>query len=414
MGAKIPNIVLVITDDLAPGDVGAYGGGLIKTPSMDELALGGLLCEEMYAAAAWDTPSRCGILTGRYGARYSLPRSSTPGSPDGLPPRAVTIAALLRDAGYATGLFGQWRLGSQTGQRPWEHGFDRFRGSLFGVDVAPVQWYRDTVVVDADYDSADAAREITEDALAFIEEVEDAPVFAVLSHLAPHIPYRADRAFFGRSTAGEYGDVVEQLDYYLGVLLNELKPRVGERPTLVIVTSDSGPRYEGSVKPRRGRKPETFDGGVRVPFIASWLTQSTPRRDHMPRCLLDLTPSLCTLAGVVPPANLDGVDLSPLFFGQPTAPRGPVYLWFDQYLGTVRDGNWKLHIGQGGPVSTSHLPANVNMYFPMLFNYDDDVREVYSVADNHPAIVDEMRTQLLAVQAEILAEAAASQEVSEP
>jgi arylsulfatase A len=392
-----PNIVLVVADDLAIGDLGAYGGKLIKTPNFDTLAATGLVCDEMYAAAATDTPSRCGILTGRYGARYSLPGSSNRSTANGLPPRAVTVASLFRDAGYATGLFGQWRLGSQPGQLPWEHGFDRFRGTLFGVDVSPIDWYRDSTLVESGYDSAFAAREITEEAVAFIGENTDKPVFAVLSHLAPHIPYRAEPAFFRRSEAGLYGDVVAQLDHYLGVLLNQLRRLHEHQRTLVIVTSDNGPRYEGFVQHRRGRKPEVFDGGVRVPFVASWLTASRRTRDSVPRSLLDLTPSLCALAGVTPPSNVDGVDMSPLFWGRPAPARGPVFLWHNQRLHALRSGKWKFHMSQGGFGA---------QYFPMLYDVEADFREAYSVVNVNPTVVDDLRAQLIAVRDEVLAEAA--------
>jgi arylsulfatase A len=404
-----PNIVLVVADDLAFGDLGVYGSPLIKTPHVDALGRRGLVCDEMYAPAVGDTPSRCGILTGRYGARYGLPESTSPGSA-GLPPRAVTMATLLRGAGYTTGLFGQWRLGSRAGETPSDHGFGRFRGSYHGVNVSPVVWQEDGTVVDANFDAALVARDITEHALEFTGEHADGPVLAVLAHLAPHIPYRAEPTFFGRSAAGEYGDVVEQIDHYLGVLLAGLRSQQGthDRPTLVIFTSDNGPRYEGYVHQRRGRKPEVFDGGVRVPFVAAWLTGSTQTRDSVPRSLVDITPSLCALAGVAPPSNLDGVDLSPLFHGQPTPARGPVYLWSGSWLNAVRDANWKLHVAQGAPASLTALDNA--QYWPMLFNYDDDFREAYSVADYHPEIVDAISAQLRRVQLDVAAEAATGRE----
>jgi uncharacterized sulfatase len=397
-----PNIVLVIADDLAIGDLGAYGGRLIETPNFDGLAATGVLCDEMYAAASTDTPSRCGILTGRYGARYALPASSSPTSTAGLPSRAVTVASLLRDAGYATGLFGQWRLGAGSGQLPLDHGFDWFRGTLYGVDVAPLAWYRNSTVVDADYDSAFAARDITEAALDFIDDEDDRPFLAVLSHLAPHIPYRAEPRFFRESDAGLYGDVVQQLDHYLGVLLKQLRRRRGGERTLVIVTSDNGPRYEGRNQNRRGRKPEVFDGGVRVPFVASWLTAGRRLRDRTPRSLLDLTPSICALAGVAAPSNMDGVDMSPLFSGRKAPARGPVFLWHNQRLNALRSGRWKFHIAQGAG-------GFGGQYFPMLYDVEADFRESYSVVNRNPAVVDDLRAQLIAVRDEVLAEAAATQ-----
>jgi arylsulfatase A len=394
-----PNIVLIVADDLGIGDLGAYGATLIRTPQLDKLAATGLLCESMYAAAAWDTASRCGMLTGRYGARYALPASSRPDTTIGLPADAVTIASLLQDAGYSTGLFGQWRLGARPGQLPLDHGFDRFHGTLYGADVAPLALYRDTTVVEADYDTAFAARDITDAAVEFIADKKDRPFFAVLSHLAPHIPYRSEPRFFGRSQAGLYGDVVEQLDHYTGVLLKALRKQRADERTLVIFTSDNGPRYEGLNQRRRGRKPELFDGGVRVPFVASWLTAGRRVRDKVPRSLLDLTPSFCALAGVTPPSDLDGTDMSPLFSGRAAPARGPVYLWSNQFLHAMRSGKWKLHVSYGNG-------TGLQLYMPQLFDVESDFRENYSVRNLNPTIVSDLQAQLTAVREDVLAEAA--------
>jgi arylsulfatase A len=405
-----PNIVLVLTDDLGIGDIGAYGGKLIKTPSIDRLAATGVVCDAMYAAAATDTPSRAGMLLGRYGARYNLPSTTRPNTSAGLPADATTFATALQSAGYATGLFGQWRLGSGPGQHPLDHGFDRFSGTLHGTDVAPLAWYEGRTVIDADYDSAFAARQITEDAMAFIDadgpgtggSEDRRPFLAVLSHLAPHAPYRAEPGFFQRSV-GLYGDVVEQIDHYVGVLVRHLEGhRPGER-TLVIVTSDNGPRYEGRTQARRGRKPEVFDGGVRVPFLASWLTAGRRVRDRVPRSLLDLTPSLCALAGVTAPGDLDGEDLSPLLLGREAA-RGPVFLYMEQRLNAMRKGKWKLHTGFGP------RPGFGQQYMPQLYDVEADHRENYSVANLHPDLVTQLGAEMEAVRVDVAAEAAARAE----
>src|SRR5688572_29389425 len=170
-----PNVVLVVADDLGIGDVGAYGGEVLKTPAIDRLASTGVRCRAMYAAAGWDTPSRAGILVGRYGARYNLPDSTSPTTTAGLPADAKTIATLLTQAGYATGLFGQWRLGSGSGQHPLDHGFERFSGTLYGTNVSPLAWYEGRQVEEADFDSAYGARRITEVALDFIDAQYDRP-----------------------------------------------------------------------------------------------------------------------------------------------------------------------------------------------------------------------------------------------
>ena len=420
-----PNVVLVVADDLGIGDVGAYGGEVIRTPAIDRLASRGVRCKAMYAAAGWDTPSRAGMLVGRYGARYNLPDSTSPTTTAGLPADARTIAALLGQAGYATGLFGQWRLGSGPGQHPLDHGFDHFSGTLYGTNVSPLAWYEGRQVEESDFDSAYAARRLTEDALDFIGRQYDRPrrgwdrgrgrgrhhghgrgrfrrrqpLLAVLSHLAPHQPYRVEPRFVGRSDGGLYGDAVEAIDHYLGRLVRHLN-RIGSSDrTLIIFTSDNGPRYEGRNLRRQGRKPELFDGGVNVPFIASWTSAGRARRDRVPRSLLDLTPSLCALAGVTPPPDLDGEDMSQLLLGRAGPARGPVFLFHRQNLWAMRSEQWKLHV-LGTLIPFGHE------YWPTLYDVVEDPREEYTVENLHPDVVARLRPQLDAVAADVAAEAA--------
>jgi arylsulfatase A len=411
-----PNVVLVVADDLGVGDVGAYGGRVIKTPAIDRVASTGVRCSAMYAAAGWDTPSRAGMLVGRYGARYNLPDSTSPATTVGLPADAKTIATLLGQAGYATGLFGQWRLGAGAGQHPLDHGFDRFSGTLYGTDVTPLAWYEGRQVEDADFDSAYAARRITEDAIEFIDQQYDRPrrgwdrardrgrvrrrrpFLAVLSHLAPHQPYRVEPRFVGRSNGGLYGDAVEQIDAYLGRLIRHLTGVGGGDRTLVIFTSDNGPRYEGRNRRRQGRKPELFDGGVNVPFIASWTSAGRARRDSVPRSLLDITPSLCALAAVTPPGDLDGEDMSQMLLGRAGLARGPVFLFHRQQLWAMRSDQWKFH------VLGILIPFGFE-FWPTLYDVVEDPREEYTVANLHPDVVARLRPQLDAVAADVAAEA---------
>ncbi|MEO3843158.1 sulfatase-like hydrolase/transferase [Streptomyces sp. B22F1] len=233
-----PNVVVVLADDLGIGDLGPSGSRLVRTLAMTRLAADGVVCEAMYAAAPTGTPSRAGLLTGRYGARYGLPASTAPGTDAGLPPDAVTVAKLLGSAGYATGLFGQGRLGAGPGRHPLDHGFGRFEGTLYGTDVMPLAWYEGRKAVVDDADPATAARRLTDAALDFVDDHRDGPFLAVLSHLGPHAPYRVEPRFHGASAAGAYGDLVEQLDHYLGVLLRHLDRRRLTRRTLVIVYCD--------------------------------------------------------------------------------------------------------------------------------------------------------------------------------
>jgi uncharacterized sulfatase len=190
---------------------------------------------------------------------------------------------------------------------------------------------------------------------------------------------------------------VETVDRYLGDLLARLEARRRRADTLVVVTSDNGPRYEGSNQRRRGRKPEVMDGGVLVPFIASWLDRRLGFVDRAPRSLLDLTPTLCALAGAPVPAAMDGWDMSPLLRRGTRTPRGPVFLFYNQWLNAMRSDRWKLHVRYGN---------NTRTYMPQLYDVHADPREAYNLAEYRPALVAALQPQLEAVRASINAEAA--------
>ncbi|NHC46454.1 sulfatase-like hydrolase/transferase [Motilibacter aurantiacus] len=393
-----PNILVVLLDDLGIGDLGAYGGELVRTRMCNRLAETGVLCTSMYTPASTDSPARAGILTGRYGARFSVPESVRPGVQGGLPADVPTVAALLQEAGYATGFFGQWRLGSGAGQHPLDRGFDTFAGSLYGTDVTPLAWYEGRSATAPDMDLALASRWVTEAAEDFLAGLgARTPFLAVLSHLGPAFPSAPDPDYAGRSRAGRYGDVVETIDRHLERLIGEVRRLGRDDDTLVVVTSDNGPRYEGSTQSRRGRKPEVMDGGVRVPFIASWLGRTLGFVDETPRSLLDIMPTLCTLAGVQPPENVDGQDMSALLTRGVAPARGPVFLFYNQYLNAMRSGKWKLHYRYGPDSRT---------YMPQLFDVTVDPREAFNVAEKYPALVDELLPALLAERQEVAAEAA--------
>ena len=221
----------------------------------------------------------------------------------------------------------------------------------------------------------------------------------MLSHLAPHQPYRVEPRFVGRSDGGLYGDAVEAIDHYLGRVIHHLTRIEGSDRTLVIFTSDNGPRYQGRNLRRQGRKPELFDGGVNVPFIASWTSAGRARRDSVPRSLLDITPSLCALAGVTAPADLDGEDMSQLLLGRADPGRGPVFLFHRQNLWAMRSEQWKFH------VLGILIPFGFE-YWPTLYDVVEDPREEYTVANLHPDVVARLRPQLDAVAADVAADAA--------
>ena len=224
----------------------------------------------------------------------------------------------------------------------------------------------------------------------------------MLSHLAPHQPYRVEPRFVGRSDGGLYGDAVEAIDHYLGRLIRHLSRIGGSDRTLVIFTSDNGPRYRGRNLRRQGRKPELFDGGVNVPFIASWTSAGRARRDAVPRSLLDITPSLCALAGVTPPRIWTARTCRSCSWGVRIPARGPVYLFHRQNLWAMRSEQWKFHVLG----ILFDLPLLGSEYWPTLYDVVEDPREEYTVANLHPDVVARLRPQLDAVAADVAAEAA--------
>ena len=219
--ASPPNIILILADDLGYGDVGVYGAELIETPNLDRLAEEGIRLTNFYASGNVCSPSRAGLLTGRYAIRDGLAdRTITTSDTRGLPAGTTTIAGLLQRGGYRTALIGKWHLGHHAqAQRPNAHGFDVFYGLLQPND-AEQPLYRDTLALEEPVDQGSLTRRFTEEAVSFIENNARQPFFLFLSHSAPHIPLVASPAFAGTSRAGAYGDVVQELDWSVGEVLN--------------------------------------------------------------------------------------------------------------------------------------------------------------------------------------------------
>lgn len=383
-----PNVVLIMMDDLGYGDLGCYGSEMIRTPNVDRLASGGARFTQAYSGAPVCTPSRVALLTGRYGARVGLPRVLSPADPGGLPAGERTIAEYLRAAGYATGIFGKWHLGSRREYNPTRHGFDRFFGALHSNDMRPFELWRNERVVEREVDQSLLTRRYTEAATRFIRS-SSRPFFVYLPHTMPHIPLHTEARFRGVSEAGPYGDVVESVDHYVGELVGFLEDEGLAEDTLVLLTSDNGPWFSGSTGGLRGRKAETYEGGMRVPLVAHWPAEipSGVTREQ-PVSSVDLLPTLCSVANVEPDpeAELDGRDVSgALRSGEDLEP-APIYFFSDERLNAVRRGDWKLHVRRspfGGYDAEKEVPE--------LFDLRRDPAESYNLAERHPELVDELR-----------------------
>jgi uncharacterized sulfatase len=379
-----PNIVLVFMDDMGYGDMGCFGGTVVQTPRMDQIAERGIKFRHMYSPASTCTPSRASLLTGRYAQRVGLPRVIFPHEGEGLPAWERTLPELLRECGYRTAMYGKWHLGSRPEHNPVRHGFDEFVGLLYSNDMDPVHLYEDEKVIETDVDQAWITKLYTDRAIEFIEQNVGEPFFVYLAHTMPHIPLHVEPAFRGTSRGGTYGDTIECIDFHLGRILDLVHERGLTENTLVIVTSDNGPWFEGSTGGLRGRKIETWEGGLRMPFVAQWPGQVPAGAVcDEPACFTDLLPTLTTLAGGTVPVDrpIDGIDIGPALFGDATPEREAIYFFQYWELNAVRSGRWKLHVGRHGH------PYPDPRELPDLVDLELDPAESYNVANREPEVL---------------------------
>ncbi|MFI7448635.1 sulfatase [Nonomuraea sp. NPDC049714] len=384
-----PNIVLVVMDDLGYGDLGCTGNTILRTPRIDSIAADGITLRHMYAASAICTPSRAALLTGRYPQRVGLPRVLSPRDGTGLSSWEHTLPEMLRDAGYRTAMFGKWHLGCRPEHYPTRHGFDEYAGLLYSNDMHPVELFEGEEISTTDVDQATLTGAYTDQAIDFIERHVDQPFFVYLAHTMPHIPLHVEEQFRGRSAGGRYGDVVESLDHHIGRLLGRLDDLGLADDTLVMVTSDNGPWFEGSTGGLRGTKLHTYEGGIRVPFVARWPGRiPAGAASDEPVCLFDLLPTLAALAGGTVPRDrpIDGVDVSEVLAGRSIPGPRPLFFFHWWTLNAVRSGPWKLHLDR--------FPRDPNrahgMELPQLFNLEIDPAETYDLKDGHPDVLEHL------------------------
>ncbi len=286
-----PNIVVILADDLGYGDLGSYGHPTIATPNLDRMAALGMKFTQYYAGSSVCSPSRAALLTGRYPIRSGLTRVLEPRSTGGIPSDEITLAEVLKTAGYATACVGKWHLGWQPKYLPTNHGFDSYFGIPYSNDMSPATQPGNPVFSAApptplirgleatnsdEPDQRMLTRRYTEEAVGFLRQhAGRRPFFLYLAHTMPHVPVSASALFDGKSRRGRYGDAVEELDWSCGQIASALTELGIERDTLVIFTSDNGPWLSkredgGSAGPFREGKVSTWEGGFRAPLIARW------------------------------------------------------------------------------------------------------------------------------------------------
>ncbi len=424
-----PNIVLFYVDDLGYGDLSGYGHPNHHTPRLDRLAAEGVKMTAFYTAAPVCTPSRAALLTGRYPIRFGMHNNEGPNTMGGMPPEEVTMAEALQAAGYRTAAFGKWHLGSVDGHFPTQHGFDEYFGILYSNDMMPpwvqterpLHLYRDTIPTEEyPVDQTTLTRRYTEEALRFVREGGEEPFFLYVPHAMPHLPIYASDTFSGASAGGTYGDVIEEIDWSVGQVLDVLDEEGLSDNTVFIFTSDNGPwnempprMYEteaverwhaGTQGPFRGSKASTWDGGHRVPFIVRWpghLPENAFRTNVATN--MDLYPTLLSIAGADIPEDrpIDGRDLMAVWTDDAPSPHEYFYYFISNRLEAIRDQDWKLNVKpvDNGPVD------------PLLFNMREDPYERFNVADAHPEVVDRLFSELIRFGEEV---GARTGEISSP
>ena len=428
-----PNFVIFFTDDQGYNDVGCFGSPRIRTPHFDRMAAEGLKLTSFYAQAVCG-PSRAALMTGCYPIRVAEPRNRK-NQHTVLHPKEVTIAELLKKAGYATACIGKWHLaGGGSGGRgrgpfpaelmPTAQGFERFYGTPLhnGFTREPndrrfiTQLMRGSKVLESPTDLDLLTQRYTTEAVGFIRDcaARRRPFFLYLAHNMPHVPLGASEQFRGRSKRGLYGDAVEELDWSAGQVLAAVKDAGLDDNTLIVFTSDNGPwnekhigDYGGSAAPLRGSKMMTWEGGPRVPCIVRWPGRVPAGKvsDEI-ATTMDLLPTFARLAGAKLPADrtLDGQDLLPLLTGRPGA-RGKEAFFFYCYthLQAVRNRRWKLVLPRPAkPPWTGWSARMVDAVpAPQLYDLQADPAEAHDVAAANPDVVVELMKLVEKAQADL-------------
>lgn len=409
-----PNVVLIFADDLGYGDLGCYGAQGYRTPHLDRLAKQGMRFTDFYVPQAVCSASRAALLTGCYSNRVGILGALGPGAKIGLNPAETTIAELLRERGYATAMYGKWHLGDHESVLPRKHGFDEYYGLPYSNDMwpkhptsrayPPLPLFENETVLERDPDQTRLTTDYTARAVKFIERSREKPFFLYLAHSMPHVPLFVSPKFAGKTKRGLFGDVIAEIDWSVGQIMEALEKQGLTRNTLVIFTSDNGPwlsygDHAGSAGPLREGKGTEFDGGVREPAIFHWpgkIRSGSVCRE--PAMTIDVLPTVAALTGAAVPGEriIDGKSLRPLLLGEKGArsPHEALYFYWGGELQAVRSGPWKLHLpheyrslkdrpGSGG-LPGPYVQKKIEL---SLFNLDSDVGETRDVAAEHPEVV---------------------------
>lgn len=420
-----PNVVIIFCDDLGYADIGPFGAKAYQTPHLDRMAAEGRKFSRFYVSSAVCSASRSALLTGCMHSRLSIHGAFGPEAKAGLNPAETTLAEMLKSKGYATGIFGKWHLGRPAALLPLRQGFDEYFGLPYSGDMWPKhpeapQGYPPLPLLEGEKvlrildDQSSLSTEITERAVSFIERNKAKPFLLYVPHPQPHVPLYCSEKFRGKSGAGLYGDVIQELDWSTGEILAALKKHGLDERTLVVFTSDNGPwlsygEHSGSAGPLREGKGTSWEGGIRVPCLMRWPGRIPAGTETKEMCgTFDLLPTVAALTGAPLPANkLDGKDISALLTSDARTPHDALAIRYaGNELQAVIGPRYKLLLPHSyrslgdQPKAKGGIPAKyrqVKLEKPALYDLTADPGEQQNLSAQFPEVM-----------AKLLAHAAAS------
>jgi len=424
-----PNIVVIFMDDMGYADIGPFGAKAYPTPHLDRMAKEGRKFTDFYVTQAVCSASRAGLLTGCYNVRVGILGALGPKATHGINASEVTLAEICKQKGYATACYGKWHLGHHKKFLPMQHGFDDYFGLPYSNDMWPyhpgvlhlpmeqrLKKWTHLPLIDGNSvinpkvtgkDQEQLTTQYTERAVQFIEKNKNNPFFVYLPHSMVHVPLYVSEKFKGKSKAGLFGDVMMEVDWSVGQILDTLRRHKLDKNTLVIFTSDNGPwlsygDHAGSAAPLREGKGTMFDGGCRESTLM-WWPGTIPAGSvcKTPAMTIDILPTVAKLIGAkLPKHKIDGKSIVKLIKGTSNeSPQEAYYFYYGKQLQAIRMGKWKLHFPHGyrtmagkpggkGGIPTKYSQAKIGL---ALFNLDKDIGETTDVKKKYPEVVAKMK-----------------------
>ena len=427
---RTPNIVIIFIDDMGYADIGPFGAKGYATPHLDRMAKEGRKFTDFYVTQAVCSASRAGLLTGCYNVRVGILGALGPKATHGINASEITLAEICKQKGYATACYGKWHLGHHKKFLPMQHGFDDYFGLPYSNDMWPyhpgvlhlpmeqrLKKWAHLPLIDGNSvinpkvtgkDQEQLTTQYTERAVQFIEKNKNNPFFVYLPHSMVHVPLYVSDKFKGKSGAGLFGDVMMEVDWSVGKILDTLRKHKLDKNTLVIFTADNGPwlsygDHAGSAAPLREGKGTMFDGGCRESTLMWWpgkIPAGSVCRE--PAMTIDLLPTIAQLIGAkLPEHKIDGKNIWTLMKNSKSAksPQEAYYFYYGKQLQAIRMGKWKLHFPHGyrtmagkhggkGGVPTKYSQARIGL---SLFDLDKDIGETTDIKEKHPEIMAKMQ-----------------------